>query len=89
MKCPPQIQEVRTRHCVSKRKPLYQKGGEVGFSIGIIFGSNFKCDHRPSGSDIKVNVMRKKKKTTEIKSRRKQKWGSLGRSGRKADRGRI
>ena len=42
LKCPPQIQEVRARHCVSKRNPLYQKGGEVGFSIGIVFGSNFK-----------------------------------------------
>ena len=25
-----------------KRNPLYLKGGEVGFSTGIVFGSNFK-----------------------------------------------
>lgn len=41
--------------------------------------------HIPSRSDIKVSVKREKKKTREIKPGRKQKWGSLGRDGRKAD----
>lgn len=65
-----------------------KKEGKLGFLLELFLEAILN-EIRPSGSDIKVNVMRKKKKTTEIKSRRKQKWGSLGRSGRKADRGRI
>lgn len=45
-------------------------------------------DHRPSRSDLKINVTREKKKNRETKSGIKQKWECLGRNeGRQMEEG--